>query len=128
MVYWVNILLLGGPCRSSTSSVMATAKTPALSAASARRSAPPPGCTWSAYPAIICYNGYMRVLFIGGTGIISTACTRLAAERGIDITLLTRGQHAPDLPANVRTLKADIDDPAAAARALENTTFDAVVD
>jgi len=70
----------------------------------------------------------MRVLFIGGTGIISTACTRLAAERGIDLTLLRRGQHSADLPANVRTLTADIDDSAAAARALENTTFDAVVD
>jgi nucleoside-diphosphate-sugar epimerase len=70
----------------------------------------------------------MRVLFIGGTGIISTACTRLAAERGIDLTLLRRGQHSADLPANVRTLTADIDDPAAAARALENAAFDAVVD
>jgi len=70
----------------------------------------------------------MRVLFIGGTGIISTACTRLAAERGIDLTLLRRGQHSAHVPANVRTLTADIDDPTAAARALENTSFDAVVD
>jgi NADPH:quinone reductase-like Zn-dependent oxidoreductase len=29
----------------------------------------------------------MRVLFIGGAGIISTARTRLAAARGIDLTL-----------------------------------------
>jgi len=36
----------------------------------------------------------MRVLFIGGTGIISTACTRLAAALGIDLTLLTRGARA----------------------------------
>ena len=34
----------------------------------------------------------MKVLFIGGTGIISTACTRLAVERGIELTLLRRGQ------------------------------------
>ena len=70
----------------------------------------------------------MRVLFIGGTGIISTACTRLAAERGIDLTLLTRGRQAADLPAGVHTITADIDDPAAAARSLENVSFDAVVD
>jgi nucleoside-diphosphate-sugar epimerase len=70
----------------------------------------------------------MRVLFIGGTGIISTASTRLAVERGIDLTLLTRGQHSADLPAGVHTITADIDDPAAAGRALENATFDAVVD
>ena len=70
----------------------------------------------------------MRVLFIGGTGIISTACTRLACERGIDLTLLTRGQHSADLPAGVRTVQADIDNPEAVAGALENARFDAVVD
>ncbi|MGD0577753.1 MAG: SDR family oxidoreductase [Bryobacteraceae bacterium] len=70
----------------------------------------------------------MRVLFIGGTGIISTACTRLAAQRGFDLTLLTRERHAADLPAGVRTLCADIDDPTAAASALAGTSFDAVVD
>ena len=70
----------------------------------------------------------MRVLFIGGTGIISTASTALAAERGIDLTLLTRGRHAANLPAGVKTLAVDIDDPAAAASALHDASFDAVVD
>jgi len=70
----------------------------------------------------------MRVLFIGGTGIISTACTRLAAERGIDLTLLTRGQHPAELPPGVHTLHADIDDPAAVEAALASASFDAVVD
>lgn len=69
----------------------------------------------------------MRVLFIGGTGIISTACTRLAAASGIELTLLNRGQHATDLPQGVRTLTADVDHPAA-AQALGTTTYDAVVD
>jgi len=70
----------------------------------------------------------MKVLFIGGTGIISTASTRLAAERGIDLTLLTRGQHSTDLPPSVRSLQADIADEAAVAHALANLSFDAVVD
>ena len=70
----------------------------------------------------------MRVLFIGGTGIISTACTRLAVERGIEITLLTRGQHVAELPIGVRTVTADMDDAAATAVALADSTFDAVVD
>ncbi len=70
----------------------------------------------------------MRVLFIGGTGIISTASTHLAAQRGVEVTLLNRGQHLAELPAGVRTLTADIDDPASAARTLENASFDAVVD
>jgi nucleoside-diphosphate-sugar epimerase len=70
----------------------------------------------------------MRVLFIGGTGIISTASTALAAERDIDLTLLTRGRRAPILPAGVKTLTVDIDDAAAAASALGDASFDAVVD
>jgi nucleoside-diphosphate-sugar epimerase len=70
----------------------------------------------------------MNVLFIGGTGIISTASTRLAAERKIDLTLLRRGQHTVDLPKNVRTITADISNEAAVAEALGSLSFDAVVD
>ena len=70
----------------------------------------------------------MRVLFIGGTGIISTASTRLAAERGIELTLLNRGRHAGKAPEGVEIVTADIDDPAAVAKALGSTTYDAVVD
>jgi nucleoside-diphosphate-sugar epimerase len=70
----------------------------------------------------------MRVLFIGGTGIISAASTALAAERGIDLTLLTRGRRSTNLPAGVKTLEADIDDEASAATALRDTSFDVVVD
>jgi nucleoside-diphosphate-sugar epimerase len=70
----------------------------------------------------------VRVLFIGGTGIISTACTRLAAERGIDLTLLRREQRAASVPNSVRTITADMGDEAAVARALAGQNFDAVVD
>ena len=70
----------------------------------------------------------MRVLFIGGTGIISTACTRLAAERGIDLTLATRGRRAPELPAGVKTITLDMDDAASAAQTLAGQRFDVVVD
>jgi nucleoside-diphosphate-sugar epimerase len=69
----------------------------------------------------------MRVLFIGGTGIISTACTKLAIERGIDLTLLNRGRRSAQLPG-VRTLAVDIDDAAAVSQALAGASFDAVVD
>jgi nucleoside-diphosphate-sugar epimerase len=69
----------------------------------------------------------MRILFIGGTGIISTASTALAAQRGLDITLLSRGQHAAELPPGVKTLIADVNDPALLQK-LEHESFDAVVD
>ena len=70
----------------------------------------------------------MRVLFIGGTGIISTACTRLAAERGIDLTLWTRGRRGADLPPGVKTATVDIEQAASAREALAGESFDAVVD
>jgi nucleoside-diphosphate-sugar epimerase len=70
----------------------------------------------------------MKVLFIGGTGIISTACTALAAQRGMDLTLVTRGQKlAQQLPRRVRSLVADVNDPALAQK-LEGQSFDVVVD
>jgi nucleoside-diphosphate-sugar epimerase len=70
----------------------------------------------------------MKVLFIGGTGIISTACTALAAQRGMDVTLVTRGQKlAQQLPRGVRSLVADVND-LALAQKLEGQSFDAVVD
>ncbi|MGD9047852.1 MAG: NAD-dependent dehydratase, partial [Anaerolineae bacterium] len=40
----------------------------------------------------------MRVLFVGGTGVISSACSRLAVSRGIDLYLLNRGQTARLIP------------------------------
>ncbi len=70
----------------------------------------------------------MKVLFIGGTGIISTASTKLAAERGIELTLLRRGQRSAEVPKNVATITADATDEAATAKALGNQKFDAVVD
>ena len=70
----------------------------------------------------------MKVLFIGGTGIISSACTDLANTRGIELTLLNRGRRISAIPTGVRTVTVDIDEPAAAARALGGESFDAVVD
>jgi nucleoside-diphosphate-sugar epimerase len=69
----------------------------------------------------------MKILFIGGTGIISTASTALAAQRGFDLTLLTRGQHEPKLPPGVKTLIADVND-ASINQKLAHESFDAVVD
>jgi nucleoside-diphosphate-sugar epimerase len=70
-----------------------------------------------------------RALFIGGSGIISSACSRLAVERGIDLTVLNRGatSHRP-LPDGVPVLQADVRDPAAVRAALGDREFDVVVD
>jgi len=68
----------------------------------------------------------MNVLFIGGTGNISTACTQLAVSRGHHVTLLNRSQREP-LPGTEQ-LTIDIHDQAAAETALGKRHWDAVVD
>jgi nucleoside-diphosphate-sugar epimerase len=70
-------------------------------------------------------NMTMKVLFIGGSGIISTASTKLAIERGIELYLLNRGNRA--VPAGAISLQADINDVAAVQAALGDLQFDAVV-
>lgn len=70
----------------------------------------------------------MKVLFIGGTGVISTACTRLAAERAMELILVTRGQRAAQIPSSVKTITADIHDKSACVTALAGASFDVVVD
>ncbi len=69
----------------------------------------------------------MKILFIGGTGKISTAVSRLAVERGLDLYHLNRGQRGVTIPG-VTTLTGDISRPAEVARVLEGHYFDAVVD
>ena len=69
----------------------------------------------------------MKVLFIGGTGIISTEVSKLAVERGIELYLLNRGQHKVEI-AGAHVIIADIHQPAQVSEALRGMTFDAVVD
>lgn len=69
----------------------------------------------------------MRVLFIGGTGNISGACSRLALARGIELHVLTRGRRGAAL-LGAHEIVADIAEEAAVAHALAGRTYDAVVD
>jgi nucleoside-diphosphate-sugar epimerase len=68
----------------------------------------------------------MKILFIGGTGVISTACARLAVERGFDLTVLNRGNRAVN--EGVHQIVADIADVSAAGAALGDRKWDVVVD
>lgn len=69
----------------------------------------------------------MKVLFIGGTGIISSACSRLAVERGIELTLFNRGQASRPIPKGARVIQGDIHDPVSVRNALQDQSFDVVV-
>jgi nucleoside-diphosphate-sugar epimerase len=70
----------------------------------------------------------VKLLFIGGTGIISTACVHRAVALGHEVSLLNRGRtHGPDLPDGVARLVADAYDPEAVRAAISGQSFDAVV-
>jgi nucleoside-diphosphate-sugar epimerase len=73
-------------------------------------------------------ENYMKVLFIGGTGIISTACASLAVSKGINLTLLNRGKSNRPAASGTNHLQADIHDPASVLSALAGHNFDVVVD
>ncbi len=67
----------------------------------------------------------MKILFIGGSGVISRAVTEQALAAGHELWLLNRGQHRPVVGA--RTLVADMTDLASARAALHGHTWDVVV-
>ncbi len=69
----------------------------------------------------------MKVLFIGGTGIISSACAPLAVEQGINLYLLNRGQTSRPVPEAAHILHGDIRDKDSVNRALGDMVFDVVV-
>jgi nucleoside-diphosphate-sugar epimerase len=70
----------------------------------------------------------LRVLFIGGSGIISSACAALAVRRGVDLYALNRGStQLRPLPDEVSVLHADIRDAASVAEAIGGREFDVVV-
>src|SRR3712207_4368178 len=69
----------------------------------------------------------MKLLFIGGTGFISTTVSRLAVVKGLDLYLLNRGARKVELPA-VQSLTANIRQPDEVRAALQGLQFDVVVD
>ena len=70
----------------------------------------------------------MKVLFIGGTGIISTAVSQLAIDNGIDLYLFNRGSNSEFLPNGASVIAGDINDFENAKSLLDEHEFDVVVD
>lgn len=69
----------------------------------------------------------MKVLFIGGTGVISTACSQLAVEKSFDLYLLNRGETKREIPANAKFLVGDIRDKNSIKNVIKDLHFDVVV-
>ena len=71
-----------------------------------------------------------KVLFIGGTGLISSACSEMALARGMELFILNRGRSDKyDVTQGAQLIVGDIrNDPAGVAVAFKEHQFDSVVD
>jgi nucleoside-diphosphate-sugar epimerase len=70
----------------------------------------------------------MKVLFIGGTGLISTAIARQLLEAGHDVTLFNRGKSQSRLPEGAKEIQGDRKDYGAFESTFADQTFDVAVD
>jgi nucleoside-diphosphate-sugar epimerase len=69
-----------------------------------------------------------RVLYIGGTGTISSASVRRSIALGHDVTVLNRGSARRPLPEGVREVTADVRDAGAVRAAIGRAEFDVVAE
>jgi nucleoside-diphosphate-sugar epimerase len=71
----------------------------------------------------------LKVLFVGGTGTISASSVRLAADSGMSVFVLNRGNNSKGraLPGSVTMLSGDITDRSSVESAIDGLSFDAVV-
>jgi len=69
------------------------------------------------------------VLFLGGTGIISSACTERALENGMEVFVLNRGTSTTrPVPDGCQTLVGDLSDAESVRAAVGDRQFDVVAD
>lgn len=68
----------------------------------------------------------MKVLFIGGTGNISTSVSRLCVEKGIELFLLNRGTTGVKIKG-AKTLKGDVSNRRELERILKGHKWDSIV-
>ena len=72
----------------------------------------------------------LKVLFIGGTGVISSACVREAVggDHDVELFVLNRGQSARVLPPGVTELRGDVREAESVRKAVAGLDFNSVVD
>ena len=70
----------------------------------------------------------MKILLIGGTGIISTAVSKALLEQGHELWLINRGNQNHLLPGGARFITADIEDFDCVSQKLPPIMFDCVAD
>ena len=71
----------------------------------------------------------MKILFIGGTGIISTAISKKLIKSGEhELFIINRGNRNDCLPDGYKSIICDINDEAAVSKLLADMSFDVVAD
>ena len=70
----------------------------------------------------------MKILFIGGTGILSRDTVEYALQKGYDVYLLNRGKNNQGLDSRCHVLIADIRKAETVRASIQGTYFDVVVD
>ena len=69
----------------------------------------------------------MKVLFIGGTGVISSACLKPVLDKGHELCIFNRGISDYEVPKEVKHIKGDIYDKNGAFKILKGLKFNTVV-
>ena len=70
----------------------------------------------------------MKVLIIGGTGLISQGIVKHLVARSAQVTALNRGRRDVALPEQVQQITGDRNDPAQLRQSLSSGKFDVVID
>lgn len=70
----------------------------------------------------------MKLLILGGTGVISSAIVKQGLAAGHDITIVNRGTRVSPYAKQISCIQADRKDPASFASRLEHLTPDVVID
>ena len=71
----------------------------------------------------------LSVLYLGGSGIISSACTQRCLDVGMEVFVLNRGRSTTrPLPDGCQQLIGDLGDPDSVRQAIGDRTFDVVAD
>ena len=70
----------------------------------------------------------MKLLMIGGTGVLSSAVLIEALKQQYDVTIVNRGHNNDKVPSGVHIFVADYRDSSAIEPFLQNKTYDAVID
>lgn len=68
----------------------------------------------------------MKILLIGGTGVLSSSITAESIKRGYDVTMINRGHRK--LPDNIHLIKTDRNNFSYIKSQIEGCSFDAVID